>query len=153
MSNGAKFTPKPIEVLVSGSPFIKQCVALGDGRGEVTAIIVMHEGSVNTWADRLGIRYTGFADLVSREEVYTLVKEYLGEVNEELDSSLQIKRFVILNREVDIANNEVTRARSIRRENINSQYSQMIEALYSGAKEYKHTDDSREHNLPIMSTM
>lgn len=153
MSNGAKFTPKPIEVLVSGSPFIKQCVALGDGRGEVAAIIVMHEGSVNTWADRQGIRYTGFADLVSREEVYTLVKEHLGEVNQELDSSLQIKRFVILNRELDIANNEVTRARSIRRENINSQYSQMIEALYSGAKEYKHTDDNREHNLPIMSTM
>ena len=153
MSNGTKFTPKIIEVLVSGSPFIKQCVAIGDGRGEVTAIIVMHEASLNTWADRQGIRYTGFSDLASRDEVYTLAKEHLNAVNAELDSTLQIKRFVILNRELNIANSEVTRARSLQRDNIHNQYSQMIEALYSGAKEYKHTDDDREHKLPIMSTM
>jgi len=118
LKSGTKFSPEKIENLISCSPFIKSTVVIGSGQDSLSAIIVIDPNSVNSWADRKNIRYTGYSELASKDEVRDLIRDHIKCVNEAFDSELQIKRFVILHRTFIMTEGEVTKTMGILRNKI-----------------------------------
>ena len=138
LNNGTMFAPKYIENKLKFFPFIKEAVAFGDERDMVTAMISIDLEAVGNWAERRGVAYASYQDLASKTEVYDLMQENVEQVNRDLaaDSHLagsQIRRFVLLHKELDADDGELTRTRKVRRAFINEKYGQIIDALYSEA--------------------
>jgi len=134
---GAMFAPNYIENKLKFFPHIKEAVAFGHGRQEVCAFINIDMGSVGNWAERRGIPYSGYTDLAAKPEVYQLVRECVEQVNAELaqEGSLgdsQVRRFLILHKELDPDDDELTRTRKVRRGFIAEKYAVLIDALYGG---------------------
>ncbi len=138
LQDGTLFAPKYLENKLKFFPFIKEAVAFGDGRGEATAVINIDMPAVGDWAERRGIPYAGYQDLAAKEPVYDLVRECVEQVNADLaaDPRLagsQIHRFVILHKELDADDGELTRTRKVRRGFIAEKYAAVVDALYGGA--------------------
>ena len=136
LTTGAMYAPNYIENKLKFFPHIKEAVAFGNHRDRVCAFINIDMGSVGNWAERRGIPYSGYTDLAAKPEVYQLIKECVEQVNAELvqDDSLadsQIRRFLILHKELDPDDDELTRTRKVRRGFIAEKYAVLIEALYS----------------------
>lgn len=163
LNDGSLFAPKYIENKLKFFPHIKEAVAFGHGRDYAATFINIDLAAVGSWAERNGIAYTSYADLAGRPEVYNLIKGCIEQVNRDLsaDSSMaasQVRRFLILHKELDADDGELTRTRKVRRSTIAERYGTLIEALYSGqpsiAVEAKITfEDGRtgtfKANLPI----
>ena len=137
MADGRMFAPKYIENKLKFFPFIKEAVAFGDGRDECTAFVNIDIDAVGNWAERRGISYSGYTDLAGQQAVYDLIHECVEKVNIDLsqDSLLagsQICRFLILHKELDPDDDELTRTRKVRRRFIADKYAILIEALYTG---------------------
>ena len=137
LTTGAMFAPNYIENKLKFFPHIKEAVAFGNQRDEVCSFINIDMGSVGNWAERRGIPYSGYTDLAAKPEVYELIKECVEQVNAELaqEESLadsQIRRFLILHKELDPDDDELTRTRKVRRGFIGEKYAVLIDALYSG---------------------
>ncbi len=140
LNSGALFAPKFVENKLKFFPSIKEAVVFGDKRDHATAFINIDLAAVGSWAERKGIPYTSYTDLASRAEVYELVRGCIEQVNRDLasDSSMadsQVKRFLILHKELDADDGELTRTRKVRRRIIAERYGDLIEALYSGQNE------------------
>lgn len=140
LTNGTLFAPKFVENKLKFFPSIKEAVTFGDKRDHATAFINIDLAAVGSWAERKGIAYTSYADLAGRPEVYELVKGCIEQVNRDLasDSSMvdsQIHRFLILHKELDADDGELTRTRKVRRRIIAERYGDLIEALYSNQPE------------------
>ncbi len=140
LTNGTLFAPKFVENKLKFFPSIKEAVTFGDKRDHATAFINIDLAAVGSWAERRGIAYTSYADLAGRPEVYDLVKGCIEQVNRDLasDSSMvdsQIHRFLILHKELDADDGELTRTRKVRRRIIAERYGDLIEALYSDQPE------------------
>jgi len=136
LADGTIFAPQFIENKLKFSPFIKEAVTLGQGKDYVTAMINIDMQSVGNWAERKNIGYTSYTDLSQRPEVYGLVSNEVKKVNASLSKEeklrgAQIKRFLILHKELDPDDAEVTRTRKIRRGFIAKKYAELIDALYS----------------------
>jgi len=136
LTGGALFAPKFVENKLKFFPSIKEAVVFGDKRDNATAFINIDLAAVGSWAERKGIPYTSYTDLASRPEVYDLVKGCIAQVNRDLasDSSMvdsQVSRFLILHKELDADDGELTRTRKVRRRIIAERYGDLIEALYS----------------------
>ncbi len=136
MKNGAMFAPKYIENKLKFYPYIKEAVCFGDGKDHVTAFISIDMDAVGDWAERRNISYSGYPSLAAQKPVYELVKECLEKTNEDLstDEQLchsQIKRFLLLHKELDADDGELTRTRKVRRKFINQKYPVLIDALFS----------------------
>jgi long-chain acyl-CoA synthetase len=136
MSGGAMFAPNYLENKLKFFPHIKEAVAFGNGRDAVCAFINIDMGSVGNWAERRGIAYSGYTDLGAKPEVYRLIGECVEQVNAELAlegplSASQIHRFIILHKELDPDDDELTRTRKVRRNFIAEKYGVLIDALYS----------------------
>jgi long-chain acyl-CoA synthetase len=134
--DGSLFAPKYIENKLKFFPFIKEAVAFGDKRGEVTAMINIDIAALGDWAERRNLGYAGYADLAARNEVYALIRGCIEKVNADLagDPKLatsQITRFVILHKELDADDGELTRTRKVRRNIIAEKYAVIVDALYS----------------------
>jgi long-chain acyl-CoA synthetase len=139
LTDGTLFAPKYLENKLKFFPHVKEAVAFGDGRGEATAMINIDVQAVGDWAERRGIPYSGYTDLASKPQVCELVRECVEKVNADLaaDPKLarsQIHRFVILHKELDADDGELTRTRKVRRGFIGEKYAQIVAALYSGAE-------------------
>jgi long-chain acyl-CoA synthetase len=139
MNGGAMFAPNYIENKLKFFPHIKEAVAFGNGREAVCAFINIDMGSVGNWAERRGIAYSGYTDLAAKAEVYRLVGECVEQVNAELAkegplSASQIQRFIILHKELDPDDDELTRTRKVRRSFIAEKYRVLVDALYSDRK-------------------
>jgi long-chain acyl-CoA synthetase len=137
LASGAMFAPNYIENKLKFFPHIREAVAFGDNRDYVCAFINIDVGSVGNWAERRGIPYSGYADLAAKPEVYELVRECIEKVNAELagEGSLadsQVRRFLILHKELDPDDDELTRTRKVRRSFVAEKYAVLIDALYSG---------------------
>src|SRR5450759_1457970 len=146
MNGGAMFAPNYIENKLKFFPHIKEAVVFGNGRDTVCAFINIDMGSVGNWAERRGIAYSGYTDLGAKAEVYRLIGECVQQVNAELASegplaSSQVHRFIILHKELDPDDDELTRTRKVRRSFIGEKYGVLIEALYS------------DTNVPHIETM
>ncbi|HEU0203960.1 MAG TPA: AMP-binding protein [Burkholderiaceae bacterium] len=138
--DGTLFAPKYIENKLKFFPHIKEAVAFGNGRSEVAAFINIDFDAVGNWAERRGLPYAGYIDLACKPEVLDLVTEAVEKVNADLanDPKLansQIHRFLILHKELDPDDDELTRTRKVRRRFIADKYGLLVDALYSGRKE------------------
>ena len=136
LTDGTLFAPKYLENKLKFFPFVSESVTFGDGRDYVAAFINMDLEAVGNWAERRGLAYTGYTDLAGRPEVLELVADCVDKVNADLaqDDKLagsQIKRFLILHKELDADDGELTRTRKVRRSVITERYGDLIAALYS----------------------
>jgi long-chain acyl-CoA synthetase len=137
MADGTLFAPKYLENKLKFFPYIKEVVAFGDGRDKVCAFVNIDMEAVSNWAEKQGIAYSGYLDLTSRPQVYKLIAECVEKANADLanDPQLansQISRFVILHKELDADDGELTRTRKVRRGFIGDKYGVLIAALYDG---------------------
>jgi long-chain acyl-CoA synthetase len=144
MASGAMYAPNYIENKLKFFPHIKEAVAFGNARDQVCAFINIDIGSVGNWAERRGIAYSGHTDLAAKPEVYALIQECVEAVNVELsqEGSLadsQVHRFLILHKELDPDDDELTRTRKVRRGFVAEKYAVLIDALYSG-KQSQHIE-------------
>ena len=136
LNDGTMFAPKYIENKLKFFPNVKEAVTFGDGRDYVGAFINIDLDAVSSWAERQGLPYTSYTDLSAKDEVYAIVQDHIERVNRDLagDSTLagsQVRRFLILHKELDADDGELTRTRKVRRRTIGERYDRLIEALYS----------------------
>ncbi|NBS94961.1 MAG: long-chain fatty acid--CoA ligase [Betaproteobacteria bacterium] len=139
-NDGALFAPKYVENKLKFFPYIKEAVAFGDGRDRVCALINIDFEAVGNWAEKRNLPYAGYADLAAKPQVLELVRECVEQVNTDLaaDAMLsggQISRFLVLHKELDADDGELTRTRKVRRGFIGEKYSVLLEALYGGRSE------------------
>jgi len=137
LTDGTLFAPKFLENKLKFFPHIKEAVSFGHERDYVTAFINIDLESVGNWAERRNIAYSGYTDLAGQSVVYDLIQDCVEQVNRDLaaDEKLagsQIKRYLILHKELDADDGELTRTRKLRRQPIAERYDELIEALYSG---------------------
>ncbi len=139
-NDGAMFAPKYVENKLKFFPYIKEAVAFGDGRAKVCAFINIDMEAVGNWAEKRNLPYGGYTDLAGKPEVRELVRECVEKVNVDLaaDERLagsQISRFLILHKELDADDGELTRTRKVRRGYIGDKYQVLVDALYAGKAE------------------
>ena len=137
LASGAMFAPNYIENKLKFFPHIKEAVAFGHGREMVCAFLNIDAGSVGNWAERRGLPYSGYTDLAQKPEVYQLIRECVEKVNAELATegdlaASQVHRFLILHKELDPDDDELTRTRKVRRGFVAEKYAVLIDALYGG---------------------
>jgi len=138
LADGTLFAPKYLENKLKFFPHVKEAVCFGDGRDCVTAFINIDVAAVGDWAERRGLAYSGYPDLASKLEVYELIRGCVEKVNRDLaaDAKLansQIRRFLVLPKELDADDGELTRTRKVRRAFIAEKYASLVQALYDGA--------------------
>jgi long-chain acyl-CoA synthetase len=137
LATGVMFAPNYIENKLKFFPHVKEAVAFGADRDYVCAFINIDVGSVGNWAERRGIAYSGYTDLAAKVEVYELIRGCVEQINRELSrepglADAQVRRFLILHKELDPDDDELTRTRKVRRGFIAEKYAVLIEALYAG---------------------
>jgi long-chain acyl-CoA synthetase len=137
LTDGTMFAPKYIENKLKFCPFIKEAVAHGKDMDFVATFIDIDYGAVGNWAERRHIAYTSYTDLAQKPEVYDLIYNEINRVNESLskDEQLkgaQIKRFLLLHKELNPDDGEITRTRKVRRKFVAEKYGNLIDALYTG---------------------
>ena len=138
LNDTTMFAPQFLENKLKFFPFIKEAVCFGDGRDMVCAFLNIEMQAVGNWAERNSLSYTGYIDLAGKPEVYDLLQECVEKVNADLvaEESLagsQIRRFLILHKELDADDDELTRTRKVRRGFVAEKYAPLVDALYSGA--------------------
>ena len=139
-NDGAMFAPKYVENKLKFFPHIKEVVAYGDGRDKVCVMLNIDFEAVGNWAERRNLSYAGYTDLAQKSEVYQLMLECVEKVNADLaaDTLLagsQISRFLVLHKELDADDGELTRTNKVRRGFIADKYAVLVDALYQGFAE------------------
>jgi long-chain acyl-CoA synthetase len=140
VNDGAMFAPKYVENKLKFFPHIKEVVAYGDGRDKVCVMLNIDFEAVGNWAERRNLSYAGYTDLAQKSEVYQLMLECVEKVNADLaaDTLLagsQISRFLVLHKELDADDGELTRTNKVRRGFIADKYAVLVDALYQGLAE------------------
>jgi long-chain acyl-CoA synthetase len=131
-SRGDRFSPQYIENKLKFSPYVAEAVVLGDGRPHLAAMICIRFPIVSKWAERNRIAFTTYTDLSSRPEVTALLRAEVEKVNATLPEPQRIQDFLLLYKELDADDEELTRTRKVRRGVINEKYGTIIEAMYRG---------------------
>ena len=136
-SDGAMFAPKYVENKLKFFPHNKEVVAYGDGRDKVCVMVNIDVDAVGNWAERRNLPYAGYTDLAQKPEVYELIKECVEKVNADLSADAmlagsQVSRFLVLHKELDADDGELTRTNKVRRGFIAEKYDALIDALYNG---------------------
>ncbi len=146
LASGALFAPKYIENMLKFFPNIKEAVAFGDGRDFCAVFLNIDLQAVGNWAERNNIAYASYQELAAHPEVYKIVAKHVDETNvklskEPLMAGAQIRRFLVLHKELDADDGELTRTLKVRRSFIGERYGDLIEALYDGSQDkYVETD-------------
>jgi long-chain acyl-CoA synthetase len=135
--DGAMFAPKYVENKLKFFQHIKEVVAYGDGREKVCVFINIDFDAVGNWAERRNLPYAGYTDLAQKPEVYQLIKECVEKVNADLSvdtllAGSQVSRFLVLHKELDADDGELTRTNKVRRGFIADKYGVLVDALYAG---------------------
>ena len=136
LADGTLFAPKYLENKLKFFPYIREAVCFGDRRDKVCAFINIDMAAVGNWAEKRNLPYSGYTDLADKPEVRELVRECVEKVNRDLaaDPTLgnsQIRRFLVLHKELDADDGELTRTRKVRRGHIGEKYQSLVDALYS----------------------
>jgi long-chain acyl-CoA synthetase len=139
-NDGAMFAPKYVENKLKFFQHIKEAVAYGDGRDQVCVMLNIDMNAVGNWAERRNLPYAGYTDLAQKPEVYQLIRECVEQVNADLSrdallAGSQISRFLVLHKELDADDGELTRTNKVRRGFIGDKYQPLIDALYGGKQE------------------
>ena len=138
--SGAMFAPKYVENKLKFFSFIKEAVAYGDGRDRVCVMVNIDFDAVGNWAERKNLPYAGYTDLAAKPEVCELIRECVEQVNAELSrdellAGSQVSRFLVLHKELDADDGELTRTNKVRRGFIGEKYAVLVDALYSDKSE------------------
>ena len=139
-NDGAMFAPKYVENKLKFFPYIKEVVAYGDRREKVCVLINIDFDAVGNWAERRNLPYAGYTDLAQKPEVYQLIQECVEKVNADLSQDAllagsQVSRFLVLHKELDADDGELTRTNKVRRGYIADKYTVLVDALYGGKSE------------------
>jgi long-chain acyl-CoA synthetase len=137
LADGTLFAPKYLENKLKFFPYIKEAVCFGHERDKVCALINIDMAAIGNWAERRNLAYSGYTDLALQPAVHDLIRDCVEKVNRDLaaDSTLgnsQIRRFLVLHKELDADEGELTRTRKVRRRHVGEKYSALVDALYSG---------------------
>ena len=150
MADGRMFAPKYIENKLKFYPNILEAVVFGDGREMCTAFINIDLSAVGNWAERNNIAYASYQELAAHPQVYAMIQEHVEEVNrsvaqDKMLSGCQVHRFLILHKELDADDGEMTRTRKVRRKVVEEKFADLIAALYDGSTEiYTETEVTYE---------
>jgi long-chain acyl-CoA synthetase len=133
--DGTRFSPAFIENKIKFSPYVEEAVVFGGDTGGVTrpyltAMVTIDMQTVGAWAERAHLSYTTYTDLAQKQAVYQLIAEQIHTANQDLPESIRVRRFLLLHKQLDADDEEITRTRKVRRGLINERYGQLIEALY-----------------------
>ena len=139
LKDGTLFAPKYIENKLKFYPNIKEAVALGNGRDDVTVMLNIDLTAVGSWAERNNVVYGSYQELAGHPRVYEMLEKHVDEVNKSLVDegvmgNAQIKRFLVLHKELDADDGELTRTMKVRRSLIADRYGALVTALYDGSK-------------------
>ncbi|TOB87871.1 long-chain fatty acid--CoA ligase [Vibrio parahaemolyticus] len=132
-SHGDRYSPQFIENKLKFSPFIAEAVVVGKGRPWLSAIICIRYAIVAKWAEQKGIAFTNYTNLSAQPEVYKAICEEVLKVNESLPDAQKISKFILLYKELDADDGELTRTRKVRRGVVAEKYGDIIETIYSAA--------------------
>lgn len=130
LSNGTKYAPQYIEGRLRFSPYIKDAMSLGEKRNYIAVIVIIDFANVGKWAEENHINYTTFTDLSQKKEVASLIAKDIRRVNEGFASETRAQKFVLLHKEFDPDEEELTRTRKIRRGFMEDRYKDLVEAIY-----------------------
>ncbi|MDO5648452.1 AMP-binding protein [Paracoccus sp. (in: a-proteobacteria)] len=150
MADGSMFAPKYVENKLKFYPNILEAVVLGNGRDYCTAFINIDLTAVGNWAERNNIAYASYQELAGHPQVYQTIKQHVEEVNksvaqDKMLSGCQIHRFLVLHKELDPDDGEMTRTRKVRRAVINDKFADLVAALYDGSRSvYTETEVTYE---------
>jgi long-chain acyl-CoA synthetase len=139
LTGGATLAPQFLENKLKFSPYVREAVVVGQERPFVAAMINIDMDNVGKWAERRQIAYTTYADLSSRPEVNALIQGVVERVNRDLPEETRIRRYLLLPKELDPDDEEITRTRKVRRRVIAQKYAAFIDALYGGQPEVEMT--------------
>ncbi|MGB4950004.1 MAG: long-chain fatty acid--CoA ligase, partial [Rhizobiaceae bacterium] len=144
LRNGNLFAPKYIENKLKFFPNVKEAVAFGDGRDFCAVFVNIDLTAVGSWAERNNVAYASYQELAAHPRVYQMMQEHVEQVNrdlagEEMMAGSQIHRFLVLHKELDADDGELTRTQKVRRSFIAERYAPLIEALYDGSTS-KHVE-------------
>jgi long-chain acyl-CoA synthetase len=137
-SRGERFSPQYVENKLKFSPYVAEAVVLGAGREALAAMICIRYSIISKWAEKNRIAFTTYTDLASRPEAYALLQKEVETVNATLPPAQRISRFLLLYKELDADDGELTRTRKVRRSVVNEKYAGIIDAIYRG-----------ESNIPV----
>ncbi len=158
LSDGTPFAPQFIENKLKFSPFIREAVSFGDGKPFVASMIAIDLSTVGNWAERHNLAYTSFMDLSRKPEVAALIGTEIVKCNATLPAAGQVRRFLLLNKELDADDAEMTRTRKVRRRFVAEKYAPVIDAFYAGQGEVDLTmeitfEDGRKSTLTSTITL
>jgi long-chain acyl-CoA synthetase len=144
LADGTLFAPKHLENKLKFFPYIKEAVTFGHGRDKVCAFINMDMEAVGNWAEKRNLPYGGYVDLASRDEVYDLIRDCIEKVNVDVAgepeiAGSQIHRFLILHKQLEADDGELTRTSKVRRRHVGEKYAALVDALYGG-KQMVHVE-------------
>jgi long-chain acyl-CoA synthetase len=133
LHDGTKFSPQFIENKLKFSQYVREAVVFGGGEFPyVTAFINIDFSNVGKWAENHQIAYTTYTDLAQKAQVYNLIRKDVKRTNDDLPNAAKIRRFLLLHKELDADDAELTRTRKVRRGYISQNYEEIINGLYSG---------------------
>jgi long-chain acyl-CoA synthetase len=152
LRDGTPLAPQFIENKLKFSPYVREAVAFGDQQPFVVAMIAIDMGTVGNWAERRGIPYTSYMDLSQKAEVRALIREEIRKCNETLPDATKVRRFLLLTKDLEADDAEMTRTRKVRRRFVAEKYVAVIDAFYGGRDEVELTttityEDGRQADL------
>jgi len=130
LSDGSRFSPQLIENKLKFSPFITDAVVIGQEKPYIAAMVSVDSGNVGKWAENNQIAYTTFTDLSQKTEVYNLIAEEVAKTNKTLPKVAKVKKIVLLYKELDADDEELTRTRKVRRNFVLQRYKELVDGLY-----------------------
>lgn len=139
LADGTPFAPQFIENKLKFSPYIREAVAFGHDRPFVAAMIAIDAATVGTWAERRNLAYTSYTDLSQKPEVRELIRGEIRKINATLPAPSRIRRFLVLPKDLDPDDAEITRTRKLRRRFVADKYAAVVEAFYAGRDEVTMT--------------
>jgi long-chain acyl-CoA synthetase len=131
-SKGVRYSPQFIENNLKFSPFIAEAVILGKGLPFLSTMICIRYSIMAKWAEQRGIAFTNYTNLSAQPQVYDMIVDEIRQVNETLPEAQRIKRFLLLYKELDADDGELTRTRKVRRSVVAEKYADIIDAVYAG---------------------
>ena len=135
LADGTAFAPQFIENKLKFSPYIREAVAFGDGKPFVAAMVAIDPNTVGSWAERRNVAYTSYMDLSQKAEVRDLIREEIRRGNETLPDAQKVRRFLLLTKDLEADDAEMTRTRKVRRRHVAEKYAAVIDAFYGGGRE------------------
>jgi len=152
LADGTAFAPQFIENKLKFSPYIREAVAFGDGKPFVTTMIAIDPNTVGSWAERRNVAYTSYTDLSQKPEVQGLIRDEIRRGNETLPEAQKVRRFLLLTKDLEADDAEMTRTRKVRRRYVAEKYAPVIDAFYAGRDSVELVtaityEDGRQGNL------